>query len=238
MGNVGQSQRKVPGKLFFVLGPEGAVSAAKLQDLHAFPGPVHPEQPGKPAFFILGVKAVETDTVRNISGIQILAFQTLFHAGEMNQVQHMAPVNAVVFPDLSGSIFDSLFHQLQLFDPVLDQLLLKGEGIQGKVIICVIDGHFFNVFQRKPQIFQQQDLLEPGKILICIKTRPGGGHVRRLQNILFVIKADSAHRNMSHFGKLSGSIVSGWLHRRLLYVISFIISREKEERQVLFLNLF
>lgn len=92
----------------------------------------------------------------------------------MDQIQHMAPVNTVIFPDFSGSVFNGRFHQLQLFDPVPDQLLLKRQGIQGKAIVCVVNGHFFNIFQRKTKIFQQQDLLEPGKILICIKRDPAG----------------------------------------------------------------
>ena len=170
LGNIRQSQRDIFRQLFFILGPERTVAAAQLQDLHPRLGLIHTEEPGEPSFLILRVQTVKPDPIRDIFGIEILAFQAFFHSGKVDQIQHMTPVNAAVFPDFPGGIFNSLFHKLKLLDPVLDQLLLESQGVQGKVVVRVIYGHFPDIFQGKSQIFQQQDLLKPGKVLVCIET--------------------------------------------------------------------
>ena len=122
---------------------------------------------------------MKPNPVGNVFGIEILAFQTFFHSGKVDQIQHVAPVNAAVFLNFSGGIFNGFFHKLQLFDPVLDQFLLKSQGVQSKVIVGVIYGHFLDIFQRKAQILQQQDLLKPGEVLICIETGSCRGDVGR-----------------------------------------------------------
>ena len=74
--------------------------------------------------FILGVQAVQTDSGGNIGGILILGFQAFLHVGQVNQVQHTAPVNALLCANLLGGIFNSFLYHLKLFNTVTDEFLL------------------------------------------------------------------------------------------------------------------
>ena len=81
-----------PGK---ILGPKGAVSTAKLQNAHARLNLATGKDPGKPAFLIYGIKAVQVDPGGDVGCILILVFQAFFHNGQVDQVQHAAPVHGV-----------------------------------------------------------------------------------------------------------------------------------------------
>ena len=72
----------------------------------------------------------EVDPGGNVGGILILILEAFFHAGQVDQVQHLAPVNGVLFLYHLCGILDCFFHQLHLFDPVTDQTKLDIQRIQ------------------------------------------------------------------------------------------------------------
>ena len=98
---------------------------------------------------------MQLDPGGDVGGILILILHTLFHTGQMNQIQHLVPVDGMLGLDGIGSILNRLFHQLQLFDPVTHQLQLHIQGIPHKVIVRIADGHIPDIIQRKPQKLQQ-----------------------------------------------------------------------------------
>ena len=71
----------------------------------------------------------------------------------MNQIKHLAPVHSEAGLDGLCGLFNGLFYQLHLFDPVADQRLLKLEGGQHKMIIRICDCHFVDILQRESEIF-------------------------------------------------------------------------------------
>ena len=172
------------------------------------------KDPGKPSLFVLGVQAVEVDPGGNVGGILILILEAFFHAGQVDQVQHLAPVNGVLFLYHLCGILDRFFHQLHLFDPVTDQTKLDIQRIQHEMIIGITDGHFTDVIQGKAKVFQKEDLLKPCKILVCIKTCAGFGDERGFQDILFIIIADSTQSYMCHACKFAGRIVAVFFHKK------------------------
>ena len=115
----------VPWQTGEVLGPEGAVSASDLQHVHILCDTALFVDPGKPSLRVARIIPVQTDPGGDIGGILVLKLETFFHAGQMDQVQHMAPVDLMLVFDGTDRVFDGTFHQLHLFDPVLDKLLLK-----------------------------------------------------------------------------------------------------------------
>ncbi len=196
-----------------ILCPEGAVSAAQLQDLHAVRDPALFIDPGEPALPIDGMVSVQTNPGGDVGGILVLKLQTLFHAGEMDQLQHMAPVDLMRFFNGPDRVLDGALHELHLFDPVLDQPFLHIQGIFQKMIICIADGHLPDVIQRETQIFQEQDLLESCQIRVRIETGAGGVYIRRLQDILFVIIPDGPHGYACKTGELSGGMIAWKFHK-------------------------
>ena len=69
--------------------------------------------------------AMQTDPGENVGSILILIFQALHHTGQMDQVQHPAPVNGMLLLDGIRRILNGLLHQLHLLNPVLHQLPLN-----------------------------------------------------------------------------------------------------------------
>ena len=139
-----------PGETFF---PQGTASTPDLQNVHIFSDFTLLKQPGKPSLFVFGIKTVKMNSGRNIAGILILAFHTFFHISKMNQIQHMTPVDRMVAADFFCGILYGFFHHLKLFYTVFNQLLLQIQRVQHKMIIRIVNGHFFNIIKRKSQIF-------------------------------------------------------------------------------------
>ena len=176
-----------------------------------------PEDPGEPSFFILRIQAVKADSRRNIGSILILVFHTFFHIGKMNQIQHIAPINCVLCLNGIGSIFNGFFYKLHLLNFIFYKLQLNIQGIEHKVIIGIVDGHFPYIVKGKTKVFQEKNLLKPGKVFICIKTRSCFCHKGRFQNILLVIISYRAQGNMRHSGKLAGGIITVFFHIKLRF---------------------
>ena len=108
-----------------------------------------------------------------------MIFQTFFHSGQMDQIQHLAPVHRMIGLNGPGCIPDCFFYELHLFDAVLDQLELQIQRIQHKMVIGIADGHFADIFQGEAEIFEQQNLLEPCEVFIGIKAGAGFGNPGR-----------------------------------------------------------
>lgn len=195
-----------------ILCPESAVAAANLQDLHAVPYPALLEKPWEPALSVSGVIPVQPDACRDIGGVLILGLQALLHPGQMDQIQHMAPIDLVLRVQCSYRILNGAFHQLHLFDPVLYQLLLQVQGIAQKMIVRISDGHLPDIVQRESQVFQQKDLLQSCKIGVRVEAGTGRIHIRGLEYILFVIEADRPDGYIRQAGELTGGIVAGKFH--------------------------
>ena len=115
--------------------PERTVSAADFKNFHTILDSALFIDPWEPSLGILGIQTVEIDPCGNIGGILILIFQTVFHACQMDQVQHLAPVYMALLLDGGGGILDRLFYQLHLFDAVPDQFELDIQRVQHKVVI-------------------------------------------------------------------------------------------------------
>ena len=75
--------------------------------------------PGKPSLLICREFFVKTNPARDIGSILVLNFQTLFHICQMNQVQHLTPVNLMLLFNGLDSIFDGTFYKLHLFNLIL-----------------------------------------------------------------------------------------------------------------------
>ena len=147
-------------------------------------------------------------------GILILVFETFFHACKVDQVQHLAPVDGVLLLNHLRCILDGFFHKLHLLDPVADKTKLDIKGIEHKMVVRIADRHFADIIQGKAKVFQQQDLLKSGKILICIKTCAGFRDQRWLQDILFIIIANCPQGDMSHACKFAGRVVAVFFHKK------------------------
>ena len=65
---------------------------------------------------------MEIDSCRNVRSILILIFQTAFHAGQMDEIQHLAPVNVMLLLNHFRGILDCFFNELHLLDPILNEL--------------------------------------------------------------------------------------------------------------------
>ena len=78
---------------------------------------------------------MEIDTGGNVGSVLVLVFHALFHSCQVNQVQHLTPVNRMAGTDGFCGILDGFFHKLHLFDPVTHQFELNIQGIFHKVII-------------------------------------------------------------------------------------------------------
>ena len=178
--DIGERDCHISRKLFLVLRPEGTVPTSQLQYLHPALNTQLLIGPRKPPLLVLGIETVQIDPGRDIGGALILVLKALFHARQMDQPQHPAPVHHMLLPDGSCRVLDGLLHKLHLLDPVLHQLLLNVQGIEHKVVIRIRNGHLTDIVQRKPQILQKEDLLQSGKILVCIKTCPRISHIRGL----------------------------------------------------------
>ncbi len=63
----------------------------------------------------------------------ILVFQAFFHACQMNQVQHLAPVDGVVRLNGPGRIPDGFFDELQVLKGYLEQTFRRLYE-EGKVV--------------------------------------------------------------------------------------------------------
>ena len=86
-------------------------------------------------------------TGRDIGGVFILSLQAFFHVCQVDQIQHLTPVNVMLMFNGVGSIFNGALNHLHLFNAVLHQLLLKFQVVQHKMIIRVVYGHFANIIQ-------------------------------------------------------------------------------------------
>ena len=200
------------GKPIPVFRPEASAPASQLQHRHSIPQTALLKHPGKPTLWILGIQAVEPDPGGNIAGVLILALQTLFHTGQTDQLQHLAPVDLMSRLQRSRRVLNRPLHQLKLFNPVLHQFLLKLQRIEHIMPVHIIHRHLTDIVQGKSQILQQKNLLKPRKIRICIiadarLTDPG-----RFQDILLIIKPDRPHGNVCHSGEFSGGIVTILFH--------------------------
>lgn len=80
------------------------------------------------------------------------------------------------------------------------------------MIIRIVNGHLSDIIQRKSQVLQKKNLLQSGKIFICIESGSRFRHIRWFQNILFVIIPDCPKRHMRHPRKLSGRIITWLFH--------------------------
>ena len=101
---------------------------------------------------------------RNVGGIPILRLETFFHSGQVNQIEHLAPVHLLIFPDHIYRILNGMLYELHLLDPVLYELLLHFQRSKHKMIVRVIDRHLPDIVERESQIFEQKDLLQSCKI--------------------------------------------------------------------------
>ena len=174
--------------------------------------------PGKPAFLVYRIKTVQVDPGRNVGSILVLVFQTFFHNSQMDQVQHTAPVHGMLLRNGLGSIFQCFFHKLHLFNPVLYKLQLYIQGIEHKMAVRVFDSHLPDILQGKSKIFQQQDLLQPCKVCVSIKSCAGLGYKRRFQNIVLVVIADGPQCYSSHPGKLTGRVVAVFFQKNTSWI--------------------
>ena len=214
-----------------ILSPQSTVPTAQFQDFHVWVDVALGVYPGKPALAVAGVKAVEVDPGGNIGRVLILVFHALFHACQVDQVQHLIPVNGVAGTDSIGGILDGFFHQLHLFDAVTDQFQLDVQGILHKVIVGVVNGHLPNIIQGKAQVLQKQDLGKPCEICICVESCTGFCHIGGFEDILFVIISDGPQGHMSHPREFSGRVVAVFFHRE-----TFLFVFDSAATQKLFLR--
>ena len=95
---------------------------------------------------------MQPDPGRDVGSILILVFQAFFHARQVDQLQHPAPVDIMTVPDGVRGIQDGILHQLHLLDPVPDQFQLHLQRIQHELRIQLADGQLPDVIQRKAEI--------------------------------------------------------------------------------------
>ena len=96
---------------------------------------------------------MKIDPCSDVGGILILPFQACLHTGQVDQAQHLAPVQLVILFYGIGGITDRRLHKLHLFDAILDQLVLLLERIFHHMIVCSIDRHLADIVQRETKIF-------------------------------------------------------------------------------------
>ena len=162
--------------------------------------------PGKPAFLVYRKETVQVDPGRNVGSILVLIFQTFFHDSQMNQVQHTAPVHGMLNAlNVQLKLVQDRIEQMQLVEKTLKD---TAQGIEHKMAVRVFDSHLPDILQGKSKIFQQQDLLQPCKVRVSIKSCAGLGYKRRFQNIVLVVIADGPQCYSSHPGKLTGRVVA------------------------------
>ena len=153
VGNIRKDDGYFRWKLRQIFVPQSTVSAAKLQDLHAFMDKAFLIQPGKPALFVGGKQTVKLDPGGNIACVLVLGLHRLFHVGKVDQIQHVLPVNVMVGAYFLCGISNGFFYQLKLGDPVPNQLLLQLKRAQKKLGIRIIHSHAADFIQGKSQIF-------------------------------------------------------------------------------------
>ena len=192
--------------------PQRSVAASQFQNLQTVGDPALFVDPGKPALTVGGIVSVQPDAGGDIGGILILVLKTLLHTGQMDQFQHVAPVDLLFLFDGTDRILNGALYQLHLFDAVLYQLFLEIQRIFQKMIIDIADGHLPDFVQRKAQIFQQEDLLQPCQIGIRVKACTGTIYIRRLQDVLPVIITDGPDGYAGHTCKLSGGVITRKIH--------------------------
>ena len=83
------------------------------------------EDPWEPALLVLRVQIVEVDPGGNVGGILILILEAFFHAGQVDQVQHLAPVNGMFFLNQLRCILYCFFYKLHLLNLISHKLQLN-----------------------------------------------------------------------------------------------------------------
>ena len=126
----------------------------------------------------------------------------------VDQVQHLAPVNGVLFLYHLCGILDRFFHQPHLFDPVTDQTKLDIQRIQHEMIIGITDGHFHGCHPGKSPGISEGGSAEALQNPRLYKKRAPDSVTRGFQDILFIIIADSTQSYMCHACKFAGRIVA------------------------------
>ena len=108
---------------FFLFSVQSALaSAAQLQHLHTWFQAAFVIKPWKPACFVCGNKFCAGRCGRKYSLRFDTGFLSLFYPCEVNQLQHSAPVNGMIFFQRCYRTVNSLFHKLHLFNPILNKL--------------------------------------------------------------------------------------------------------------------
>ena len=79
--------------------------------------------------------------------------------------------------------------------------------------VRVFDGHFLDILQGKAKVLQKQDLLQPCKIPVCIKSCPCLCDKGWFENVVLVIVPDGAKGHPCHPRELTGRIVAVFFQR-------------------------
>ena len=174
---------------FVPTGPEGTVSAADLQNTHARCKLQPLVEPGKPPFRICRIEAVKRDAGGEVRSASVLGCKRALHAGQMDQVEHILPVDITAAELLLG-ITNRLGDRLHLFDAVLDEFFLYAKHPGDMAVVRPADGHTPDLLQRKAKVLEKQNLLERGKVPVCVK--PGAVRIHKggLEYILPIVEPD------------------------------------------------
>lgn len=64
---------------------------------------------------------------------------------KVDQVQHLTPVDGVLFLDCLRCILDGFFHKLHLLNPVAHKSELDIQRIEHEMVVRIADRHFTDI---------------------------------------------------------------------------------------------